>query len=115
MASESLSVLGFETGDVLSLVLRMALSIQTPATAAVLQGIFALSALHRDGLNEQSAQLKARALQALASSATGDMNTAAAAQHVVCGLMLSTFEVGSTTSHWSFSSLLTRHILGTLI
>lgn len=117
MASESLTVLGFETSNVLSLVLRMALSVQTPATAAVLQSIFALSALHRDGPNEKSAHLKVRALGALASSATGDINSIAAAQHVVCGLLLCTFEVKKQKEPlvlFSSTSRLTNNPLGAL-
>ncbi|OAA80551.1 hypothetical protein LEL_00096 [Akanthomyces lecanii RCEF 1005] len=116
MASESLTVLGFETSNVLSLVLRMALSVQTPATAAVLQSIFALSALHRDGPNEQSAHLKVRALGALASSATGDINSIAAAQHVVCGLLLCTFELQKNAGksyHWLWYVCGAKHLIKT--
>ncbi|TQW05672.1 hypothetical protein V2A60_009808 [Cordyceps javanica] len=115
-ASRTLIVLGLDTSDILSLVLRMALTARGRSAAAVLQSVFALAALHRDGPNEQSSRLKIEALHALASSVTGDITSIAVAQHVVCGLLLCIYEMqknSDTSYQWLWYICGAKHLIKT--
>ncbi|KAJ6787237.1 hypothetical protein PWT90_07021 [Aphanocladium album] len=101
VASKSLIVFGCSSGDILQLVLRMALSDHTLSAVAVLQVILAFSTLHRDGPSAQAIHLKVKALRALASSVTADIDATATAHHVVCGMFLCLCEMrtNSDTSY----------------
>lgn len=84
--------------DVGNIILRMALSNETPSSAAVLKSLLAISSLHRYGLHVQVANLKISALSAMAKASNGSLNKDEAKQHVAAGMLLYSLEVCTMSS-----------------
>ncbi|KAH8893325.1 hypothetical protein GQ53DRAFT_745569 [Thozetella sp. PMI_491] len=90
VAVQSLATIGRKP---CSLMLRMALSERTPASAAVLTSILALASLHRFGCQLHADRFKVSAVQALAASSGTRMGAKEGMQHVAAGMLLCSFEV----------------------
>ena len=75
--------------------MRMALTGDTPSTAAVRNSLLALSSLHRYGVQEQAFKFKISSLRALATTSMSDLTDVEAIQHVAAGMLLCSFEVSS--------------------
>ncbi|KAK2014469.1 hypothetical protein LZ32DRAFT_657304 [Colletotrichum eremochloae] len=74
--------------------MRMAGNRDTAAGLALYSAMLAFSSLHRDGLHQQTAQLKISALQFLsASTRGGTLNSVEAAQHAAALMLLGAFEI----------------------
>ncbi|KAK1979392.1 fungal-specific transcription factor domain-containing protein [Colletotrichum cereale] len=74
--------------------MRMARARDTTAGLALFSAMLAFSSLHRDGLHQQTAQLKISALQFLsASTRGGPLSSADAAQHAAALMLLGAFEI----------------------
>lgn len=73
----------------------MAIADDTVAGLAVFYALLAFSSRRRNGLHEQAMQFKVSALHFLsASSKTGPLSLAEAAQHLAASVLLGAFEVG---------------------
>lgn len=92
-ASRSLRTLGHESTHVGNILMRMAMSNDSPSGKAVLQSLLALSSLHRYGIQPQAANLRISALGALATAARGVIGVNEAKQHVAAGMLLYSLEV----------------------
>ncbi|KAK1572978.1 fungal-specific transcription factor domain-containing protein [Colletotrichum navitas] len=74
--------------------MRMARARDTAAGLALHSAMLAFSSLHRDGLHQQTAQLKISALQFLSASARGGtLSSAEAARHAAALMLLGAFEI----------------------
>ncbi|KAF7544501.1 hypothetical protein G7046_g9775 [Stylonectria norvegica] len=96
VAVSSLATFGNDQIQLRDLLVQMAFSENTPSSNAILKAMLALSSLHRDGHQNQAAELKIGALQSMAASAktiNGDMTRKRAMQHVAAGMLLCSFEV----------------------
>lgn len=79
--------------ELLSLLLRLALSDNSLPSVAVLQSTLALSSLHRFGLQPNAFQLKARALRTMIKSDMHGLERLRIIQHTAAGMILCHFEV----------------------
>ncbi|RAK95682.1 Zn(II)2Cys6 transcription factor [Aspergillus ibericus CBS 121593] len=108
-ASRCLTTFGYDPTDLGRLLMRMALSDDSPTAVAILRAILALSSLHRDGLQAQAGRLKISALRALVAAPKTDITPAEAAQHVAAGMLLCSFDIhqlACTSGQW------TRYLIG---
>ena len=86
----SLVTFGVDPSKLRDILLRMATPIETPVFYALL----AFSALHLNGLNQQTIQLKLLTLQFLSVSARkGVLSVDGAKQHVAASMLLFSFDV----------------------
>ncbi|GAP83624.1 putative N-terminal fungal transcription regulatory domain-containing protein [Rosellinia necatrix] len=97
------------------ILVRMALVNDTMPSRAVLHALLALSSLHRDGMQLQSAKHKTAAVGALGASAkSGIRGTAEAAQHVAANMLLCSYEIhmgNDTHGHWPWYLVGARDII----
>jgi len=94
------------------ILIRVALSKDTPSSAAVLRSLLALSSLHRHGFQSHATRLKLSALSALAASAKTGLNTHEVIPHVATLMLLCCFEVripATVRVHGSNFSLQIQH------
>jgi hypothetical protein len=94
-ASRSLAIFGHDSAHVGKMLMRIALTGNTPSAAAVLYSIFALSSLHRYGCQEQAFEFKISTLRALANMTMRKLTATETIQHVAAGMLLCSFEVSS--------------------
>lgn len=80
------------------ILMRIAMTGNTPSAAAVLHSLLALSSLHRNGVQEQAYKLKIFSLRALAASSTSEMSAIGVIQHIAAGMLLCSFEVSTSTT-----------------
>ncbi|CAG1977805.1 unnamed protein product [Fusarium graminearum] len=102
-ASYSISTFGKDAQRVPKILIRMALSDNTPSSTAVLRSSIALASSHRDNEVYATARSKVAALRALAKSLQGFIGVSDSACHIGAGIILSTLEVqqsSTTSSHW---------------
>ncbi|PCD34396.1 hypothetical protein FGRA07_08714 [Fusarium graminearum] len=102
-ASYSISTFGKDAQRVPKILIRMALSDNTPSSTAVLRSSIALASSHRDNEVYATARSKVAALRALAKSLQGLIGVSDSACHIGAGIILSTLEVqqsSTTSSHW---------------
>jgi hypothetical protein len=78
-----------------NLVIRMALSDNTPSSTAVLHSLLALAQVNRDRRQVQTYKLAASAFRNLATSATTSLNRHEAVQHAVAGMLLGSGHVST--------------------
>lgn len=76
--------------------MRLALSDSSPSSMAVLQSALALSSLHRNGLQADVYQFKARALRTLITSCIADVKGPPIVQHIAASMILCHLEVCSS-------------------
>lgn len=76
-----------------TVIARLALSSNTQSSQAVMQSLFALSSLHRHGIQLQSTKFKALALRALRASSSNGIGRHEVAQHIASLMLLCSFEV----------------------
>ncbi|KAI5868244.1 fungal-specific transcription factor domain-containing protein [Durotheca rogersii] len=81
-----------------SILMRIALSSDSPSCIAVRKSMLALSTLLRHGLSWQSERLKLCAIRALMASAEDGITLTNAAQHVAAGMLLCIFEIHTNSS-----------------
>jgi hypothetical protein len=96
--------------DLGTVLMRIALSSNTPSALAVLRSLLAFSSIHRDGVVGQALDLKISSLTTLAAAWKGNLSTEELIQHVAAGMLLCSFEVD--TSLLSLSLLLDLTGLG---
>jgi hypothetical protein len=72
---------------------RLALSSNAQSSQAVMQSIFALSSLHRHGIQLQTIKFKTSALGALRSSSGSGIGRHEVARHIAALMLLCAFEV----------------------
>ncbi|XXH02444.1 hypothetical protein Hte_008819 [Hypoxylon texense] len=104
-ASQSLTTFGHDPTKVGNILLRVALTSETPSAIAVLKSLLALSSLHRYGVQTQAIELKISALKALATASESSLGTKEAIQHVAAGMLLCSFEIhqsSCTSSQWTW-------------
>ncbi|KAI4867611.1 hypothetical protein F4820DRAFT_467503 [Hypoxylon rubiginosum] len=104
-ASQSLTTFGHDPTKVGNILLRVALTSDTPSAIAVLKSLLALSSLHRYGVQTQAVELKISALKALAAASEGNLGTKEAIQHIAAGMLLCSFEIhqsSCTSSQWTW-------------
>ncbi|CAI0650279.1 unnamed protein product [Colletotrichum noveboracense] len=100
-AHVSLVTFGQRPSDIRDVLLSMALVHDEVSGIALFHALLAFSSLHRHGLNEQTIQLKGRALQSLSASVNDEILTPGkAAQHVAASMLLGAFEPIEGTSEW---------------
>ncbi|KAF4484694.1 hypothetical protein CGGC5_v008229 [Colletotrichum fructicola Nara gc5] len=97
-AHVSLVTFGQRPYEIRDVLLSMALVHDEVSGIALFHALLAFSSLHRHGLNEQTIQLKGRALQSLSASVNYEILTPGkAAQHVAASMLLGAFEKLSLT------------------
>jgi hypothetical protein len=75
--------------------MRIAAASSTPSASAVLNGLLALSSLHRHGVQTQAFRLKIATIKALAvAAAKATLTAREVIQHAAAGMLLCSFEVG---------------------
>ncbi|KAL4861781.1 fungal-specific transcription factor domain-containing protein [Aspergillus spectabilis] len=102
-ASQSLAILGHEPMTLGGILMRMALTSNTPSAVAVRRALLGLSSLHRYGLQGQAMDFKIASIRALAFASTNEISTAEAIQHVAAGMLLCSIEIhktSCTTGQW---------------
>ncbi|KAI1370111.1 fungal-specific transcription factor domain-containing protein [Hypoxylon crocopeplum] len=105
VASRSLTTFGHDPTNLGNVLVRIALSSNTPSSAAVLRSLLSLSSLHRYGIQMQAVQLKVSALNALAAASKGGIGPMEAIQHVAAGMLLCSFEIhqaSCTSEQWTW-------------
>lgn len=73
--------------------IRMALSENTPSATAILKSALALASYHRDKDHAHADRLKIAALRSLAASTQGVIGPEESIRHVGAGMLLCTLEV----------------------
>ncbi|KAI1152954.1 fungal-specific transcription factor domain-containing protein [Nemania diffusa] len=115
VAFSSLATFSADLPGLRDTLVRMALTSPTIPSRAVLHAILALSSLHRDGLQLQTAQHKTAAVGALGASAkSGISTTTEAAQHVAANMLLCSLEIHMGTDshgHWPWYLMGARDII----
>ncbi|KAF2272616.1 uncharacterized protein EI97DRAFT_406091 [Westerdykella ornata] len=102
-ASRSLPLLGDDPSQVGTLLIRMALTGNTPSATAVLYALLAVSSLHQNGIQEQAIKYKISALNKLALASRTKFGVPELLQHIAAGMLLGSFEVhqaSSTSGQW---------------
>ena len=92
-AFTTLAIFGPDNDELLGLLLRLALSDNSPSSAAVLQSALALSSLHLYGPQANALQLKGHALRTLITSGKRQIKTSEIVQHIAAGMILCHYEV----------------------
>lgn len=93
VASYSLSTLGLDTTALRVVLLRLALSFNTPATASLLQSLLAVASVHRNGNQSQADKYKMAAIRAMRTSVNETQGSDELLQHIAAGMLLCSFEV----------------------
>jgi hypothetical protein len=96
MASSILAIFDPDKNEFMSLLLRMALSDNSPSSMAVLQSALALSLFHRHGLQADVFRFKARALRTLITSCNHTIERPTLVQHIAARMILCHLEVFSS-------------------
>lgn len=92
-ASSTLAIFEPDKHEILSLLLRLALSDSSPSSMAVLQSALALSLFHRHGLQAGVFRFRARALRTLITSCTPGIEVPTVVQHIAASMILCHLEV----------------------
>ena len=79
------------------ILIRVALTSDTPSSTAVLRSLLALSSLHRYGIQSQALELKISSLKSLAIASKSTFGDKEVIQHVAAGMLLCSFEVNCPT------------------
>lgn len=79
--------------EIVSLLVRLALSNSSPSSMAVLQSALALSSFHRHGLQAGVFRFRARALRTLITSCTPSIKVLTIVQHIAASMILCHLEV----------------------
>ncbi|KAJ4214609.1 hypothetical protein NW759_010163 [Fusarium solani] len=102
-ASFSLMAFGHDALKIREILVRMALSDNTPSATAILKSALALASYHRDKDHSHADRLKIAALRALAASTQGVIGADESFRHIAAGMLLCTLEiyqVSAASSHW---------------
>ncbi|KAI8692487.1 hypothetical protein NCS56_00005600 [Fusarium sp. Ph1] len=102
-ASFSLMAFGHDALKIREILIRMALSDNSPSATAILQSTLALASYHRDKDHSQADRLKIAALRALAASTQGVIGADESFRHIAAGMLLCTLEIyqiSAASSHW---------------
>ncbi|KAF4459654.1 Arginine metabolism regulation II [Fusarium albosuccineum] len=102
-ASLSLTTFGNDAVKIPQILIRMALSDNTPSATAIFMSMLALASFHHDGLQSRVAHFKISALRALSASTKGEVGAAESIRHVAAGMLLCTLEIqqsSAESSHW---------------
>lgn len=83
---------GHDALKIRDVLVRMALSDDTPSATAILKSALALSSYHRYKDHSRTDQLKIAALRALAASTKGIIGAEDSIRHVAAGMLLCTLE-----------------------
>lgn len=89
----SLTTVGEDSRSLRDCLIRVALSYDSPSSAAVLKSLLAFASLHRYGFQSHAAQLKLSALSVLAASAKTGVDSHEVIPHLAAGMLLCCFEV----------------------
>ena len=100
VASQSLTVLGADSEALRDVLLRLAFSSGSPASAAVLQSLLAVSSLHRHGHQPQAAKHRLSALRQLNESSRHGLGVKETIQHGAAGMLLAAFEVRQSHTYF---------------
>lgn len=92
-ASFSLMAFGHDALKIREILVRMALSDNSPSATAILQSTLALASYHRDKDHSRADRLKIAALRALAASTQGVIGVEESIRHIAAGMLLCTLEV----------------------
>ncbi|EHK47828.1 hypothetical protein TRIATDRAFT_291123 [Trichoderma atroviride IMI 206040] len=92
-APSTLAIFEPNKSDFLGLLVRLALSDNSPASMAVLHSALALSSFHRNGLKADVYRLKARALRILITSCIPSIEDPLIVQHIAASMILCHLEV----------------------
>lgn len=92
-ASFSLMAFGHDALKIREILVRMALSDNTPSATAILKSALALASYHRDKDHSHADRLKIAALRALAASTQGVIGADESFRHIAAGMLLCTLEV----------------------
>jgi hypothetical protein len=92
-ATLTLAIFEPDKSEFLGLLMRLALSDNSPASMAVLQSALALSSFHRNGLKADVYRLKARALRILITSCIPCIEDPMVVQHIAASMILCHLEV----------------------
>ncbi|KAE8554519.1 hypothetical protein EYB25_003058 [Talaromyces marneffei] len=102
-APSTLVIFEPDKNEILSLLVRLALSDSSPSSMAVLQSALALSSFHRYGLQADVFRFKARALRTLITSCTPCIEVPTVVQHIAASMILCHLEmlgIPNTVSLW---------------
>ncbi|RSM03261.1 hypothetical protein CDV31_010537 [Fusarium ambrosium] len=94
---------GHDALKIREVLVRMALSDDTPSATAILKSALALASYHRDKDHSHADRLKIAALRALATSTQGTIGADESIRHVAAGMLLCTLEIyqiSAASSHW---------------
>lgn len=96
VASNSLMSISFspDSPNLREVIIRVALSNDSPSSSAVLKALLGFSSLHRNGLQSHATRLKVSALSALAAAARTGVPSDEVIPHIAAGMLLCCFEVG---------------------
>ncbi|EEU43814.1 uncharacterized protein NECHADRAFT_73999 [Fusarium vanettenii 77-13-4] len=103
LASYSLMAFGHDASKIREVLVRMALSDNSPCATAILKSALALASYHRDRDHSHADRLKIAALRALAASTQGVIGADESIRHVAAGMLLCTLEIyqmSAASSHW---------------
>lgn len=84
---------GHDASKIREVLVRMALSDNSPCATAILKSALALASYHRDRDHSHADRLKIAALRALAASTQGVIGADESIRHVAAGMLLCTLEV----------------------
>lgn len=93
VVSSSLLTLGEDNTALRNTLIRMALTANSPASAGVLQSIFALCSLRLHGPHHKAVSYQIAALRLLRESVGQDFGSKETCQHVAAGMLLGLYEV----------------------
>ncbi|KAF5005113.1 hypothetical protein FDECE_8433 [Fusarium decemcellulare] len=102
-ASLSLTTFGHDAAKIPQILIRMALSDNTPSATAIFMSMLALASFHHDGLQSRVAHFRISTLRALSASTKGEVGAAESIRHVAAGMLLCTLEIqqsSAESSHW---------------
>lgn len=92
-ASHSLATFQHDPQTFASLLVRLAISDDSPASTAVFQSLLAVSSFYRYGSSKESIRLKLSALRAMGLSSRNDIGLVEGIQQVAAGMLLCSLEV----------------------
>ncbi|RAO73970.1 uncharacterized protein BHQ10_009982 [Talaromyces amestolkiae] len=102
-APSTLAIFEPDKHEIVSLLVRLALSDSSPSSIAVLQSALALSSFHRHGLQAGVFRFRARALRTLITSCTPGIEVPTVVQHIAASMILCHLEMlgmPNTVSLW---------------
>lgn len=95
-ASSTLAIFELNKHEILSVLVRLALSDSSPSSMAVLQSALALSSFHWHGPQADVFRFRARALRTLITSCKPGIEVPTVVQHIAASMILSHLEVCSS-------------------